>query len=521
MSSFKKTNVKIYAKKEPNITPDSLYWKKLGVPSLVKEFGPIDFIDFSPVEPHYFAVTCSVRVQIYNPITKVVQKNLSRFREAAYGGSFRSDGSLICVGGNECQVKLFDANSKSLLRVFKGHSSPVHRCFFTLDKTHIASFSDDKSVCLWDIPSEKKINTFADHNDYVRAGAISPVSTDTILSGGYDNIVHMYDTRINASVFNVDHGAPVESVLFLPTGGIFLSAGGTEIRVWDAFAGGRLLAKLCHHHKTVTCMCLGSGNKRLLSGSLDRHVKIFDIATYQVVHTLDYPNAILSLDVSPGDDTVVAGMVDGVVSVSRREEEIRPSKRERNKVSYHYTSNEFHSESIDIVVHEENVKLMSKHDVCLRKFQYSKALDNVLVPFIANKNPNITVALFQELLRRKALKAALAGRDSKSLTAILRFLIKNIGFCRYTCVLIDVASSLLDVYDGIEQSDEVNKLLLRLAERLKEEEQLTEDLLEVQGALQLLLCGASAGDSSETNTTTVATIQPSVNAQSNFVVNIT
>lgn len=61
--------------------------------------------------------------------------------------------------------------------------------------------------------------------DYVRAGAISPISTDIILSGGYDNIVRMYDTRINNSVFNLDHGAPVESVLFLPTGGVFLSAG--------------------------------------------------------------------------------------------------------------------------------------------------------------------------------------------------------------------------------------------------------------------------------------------------------
>ena len=79
---------------------------------------------------------------------------------------------------------------------------------------------------------------------------------------------------------------------------LYISTGGTEIRVWDAVAGGRLLAKLCQHHKTVTCLCLGSGNKRLLSGSLDRHVKIYDISSYQVVHTLDYPNAVLSLDVS-------------------------------------------------------------------------------------------------------------------------------------------------------------------------------------------------------------------------------
>lgn len=31
MAAFKKTNVKIYTKTGPDITPDTLYWKKLGV----------------------------------------------------------------------------------------------------------------------------------------------------------------------------------------------------------------------------------------------------------------------------------------------------------------------------------------------------------------------------------------------------------------------------------------------------------------------------------------------------------
>ncbi|KDR24524.1 U3 small nucleolar RNA-associated protein 15 homolog [Zootermopsis nevadensis] len=522
MASFKKTNLKIYTKTGPNITPDTLYWKKLGVPALVKEFGPIDYIDFSPVEPHYFAVTCSVRVQVYNPITKVVQKNLSRFRETAYGGSFRSDGNLICVGGDECQVKLFDASSKSLLRVFKGHASAVHRCFFTLDKTHIASFSDDKSVCLWDIPSESKVTSFSEHSDYVRAGAVSPVSTDIILSGGYDNIVRMYDTRVKASVFSVDHGAAVESVIFLPTGGIFLSAGGTEIRVWDAFTGGRLLAKLCQHHKTVTCLCLGSGNKRFLSGSLDRHVKIYDVSTYQVAHTLDYPNAVLSLDVSPGDETVVAGMVDGLVSISRREDEIRPTKQERKKVSYRYAPDGFQATSVDTIIPEEKKELMSKHDACLRRFQYSKAVDCVLMPYITNKKPAVTVCLFQELIRRKGLKAALAGREGKSLSAILRFLIKYIGDYRFTRTLIDVANMLLDTYDVVDLDMEIGVLFHRLARRLREEEQLTEELLSLQGAIQLLLSGAGVGESDNTGSrTSVTNIQPSQSAQSNFIVNLT
>lgn len=191
----------------------------------MKEFGSIDYIDFSLAEPHNFAVTCSVRLQVYNSITKLVTKSYSRFKEAAYGGCFRRDGKLLCAGGQEAVVRLFNISSNSMLRLFSGHKAAVHRTFFTADDIHIASFSDDKTVALWDISSEKQMISFNEHTDYIRAGAVSPVSTDILLSGGYDKYIHMYDTRTNKKILSVNHDASVESLLFLPTGGIFLSAG--------------------------------------------------------------------------------------------------------------------------------------------------------------------------------------------------------------------------------------------------------------------------------------------------------
>lgn len=78
---------------------------------------------------------------------------------------------------------------------------------------------------------------------------------------------------------------------------ILPSLGGCEVKVWDAIAG-RLLSKISQHHKTVTCLALASDNKRLLSGSLDRHIKIYDVDTYSVVHTLDYPAPVLCMAVA-------------------------------------------------------------------------------------------------------------------------------------------------------------------------------------------------------------------------------
>uniref|UniRef100_A0A0V0G9H3 U3 small nucleolar RNA-associated protein 15 homolog n=1 Tax=Triatoma dimidiata TaxID=72491 RepID=A0A0V0G9H3_TRIDM len=494
MSLFKKTNAKIFAKPSEKVTPDVIYWKQLGVPVLLKEFGPINYIDFSPVEPFHFAVTSSARVQIYNPVTKLVHKNLSKFKENAYGGTFRSDGQLLCAGGDEKLVKLFDVHSKSLLRVFKGHSSAVHRCYFTSDQTHITSFSDDKTVKIWDIPTETKITEFTDHEDYVRAGATSPVSPTTVISGSYDKTLKLYDSRISSSpVFTVNHGHPVESVLFLPSGGIFISAGGTELRVWDALAGGRLLARISHHHKTITCLCLASNNSRLLSGSLDRHVKIYDISTYRPVFNIDYPNSILSLGVSGNDETLVAGTVDGIVSVKRRDIE-KVSKKEdkkiKNRSSYRYAGDKL---NVDTVVQNEGKDLPLKHDYFLRKFQYGKVLDRILSPYLVNKAPHVTVALMQELMRRKGLEKALVLKQDKQLRSFLKFCLKYIGDYRFTITLIDAFNKFLDVFeDKLDQlSAEVLEILTMIQKRIQEEEELTMELVGVGGVIKMLLAASS------------------------------
>lgn len=110
-------------------------------------------------------------------------------------------------------------------------------------------------------------------------------------------------------------------------------------------AGGRLLSKISQHHKTITCLRLASGGKRLLSGSLDRHVKVYDMSTFEVIRTFDYSSPILSLGISvsfivcnaciyhitsnltyynfllqPNDQFMVVGMSDGIIAISRKEE---------------------------------------------------------------------------------------------------------------------------------------------------------------------------------------------------------
>ena len=91
---------------------------------------------------------------------------------------------------------------------------------------------------------------------------------------------------------------PVEQVLMFPSGTVAISSAGPIIRVWDIVAGGRCIRALSNHQKTVTAISFDAHASRLLTGGLDQMVKVYDVSTYKVVHTMRYPAPILCLAIS-------------------------------------------------------------------------------------------------------------------------------------------------------------------------------------------------------------------------------
>ena len=94
------------------------------------------------------------------------------------------------------------------------------------------------------------------------------------------------------------NAAPVEQVLMFPSGTVALSSAGPILRVWDLVAGGRCTRALSNHQKTVTALAFNASGSRLLTGGLDQMVKVYDVSSYKVVHTMRYPAPLLCLAIS-------------------------------------------------------------------------------------------------------------------------------------------------------------------------------------------------------------------------------
>mmetsp|Transcript_71652 Transcript_71652/g.144239 ORF Transcript_71652/g.144239 Transcript_71652/m.144239 type:complete len:546 (+) Transcript_71652:29-1666(+) len=523
--AYKKTNLKKFAAVQQRETAEGRYWRRFRHRSVQTFTAPCTSLHFSPVAPFNLAVSTSLSVLLLDPKTQKPNKMLSRFNDVAYSARYRHDGRLVAAGGEEGIVRTFEASSGSSLRHLRGHSAPVHAVRWSLDGLHIFSASDDKSVKLWDVPTQQCLWTRSEgHSDYARTAAVSPVSPHMWASGGYDHTVLLWDSRDRVStqpVVRIDHGAPVEDVLFLPGGSLLLSAAGNSIKVWDILGGGKMVHTLSNHQKTITSLCLDSTRSRLISGGLDGHVKIYSLDTFEVTHGLKYDAPVLSVAISPDNMQLVVGTSDGALtsrhhavkqsgtSSSKQPRPTLPPEQvaggslkffERGK-NLKTAGGDGSNRSVslgaegvassggtggDLQVLLHRRQRLRPYDTALRKFKYHDALDAALT----SRNPTVVITVLEELAHRQGLRRAVAGRDEVTLEPLLSFLARYTTNPRYATFLIDVCHVVFDMYKAvIGQSEAIDELFTRLGRQVKLEIGLHKDLMRLLGTMDTVMTG--------------------------------
>ncbi|KAL4095407.1 hypothetical protein PRIC1_008781 [Phytophthora ramorum] len=500
---FKRLVLKQFPASTEVETAENSYWKKFHAPEELQQVGPVTHIDVSPVSPHQVAVTSSTRIHLYSTRTNEIVKTFSRFRDVVYSGTFRSDGKLIVAGGESPHVQVLDINTRAILRSFKGHSAAIRSTRFSADNVHVISCSDDKTARYWDLPTGKPLALLGEHSDYVRSSAASPSSQNVWVTGSYDHTVKLWDLRtsdqtVSKSTMSLDHGAPVETCMIMPGGSLMLSAGGNTVKVWDILSGGRLVHSFSSHQKTITSLGLDGTGTRLISGSLDGHVKIYDLKTYELAHGFKYKSGVLAFGMSPTNSHLFAGTVDGILAVRRRtvkkaeQQEIMNRQAIVRGGSYKYFLRGKNAKPTpaDFTVATARHKRIQPYDRALRKFDYKKALDEAL----DTRSPIVVASMLEELRLRVGLKRALTGRDEESLEPLLAFLIKYVTDPKYASLLIHVCSIVCDLYaPKLSQSMLIDGLFLKLREKLNEELRVQKQVLNVVGMLDSVMAAQSNG----------------------------
>ncbi|CAA0828565.1 Protein SLOW WALKER 1 [Striga hermonthica] len=510
------------------LTPESKYWRSFKIPKDIettpaKSFVyPINSISFSPVAPHDFAAAHSASVSIFSGQTLDRRSTISNFSDTVASVSFRRDGKLLAAGDLTGTVHVIDARSRGHLRRLKGHSAAARLVRYprAADKTHLFSGGDDSVVKYWDVTAERCQVDLLGHKDYVRCGDTSPENDSLFVSGSYDHRIKLWDVRSGpggntGSVMELDHGKPVESVIYLPSGSLIATAGGNFMKIWDVIGGGKLLYSMESHNKTVTSLCLGKfaktgenedGQHRILSVSLDGYLKTFDYSKFKITHTMRFPEPLLSVGFSPDCSTRVVGTSKGNLYIGRKKMKMGASEDLNSRMVWkgiadndgkakrkflrpsHFRyfnrgQNLKPSEADYLIKRPKKVKF-AEHDKLLKKFRHKEAL----VAALGKRNPENVVAVMEELVARKKLLKCVSNVDSDELGLLLGFLQKYSTMPRYSGFLTKLANKVVESRaEDIRSSDELMNCIRNLKRDVEEEIRVQQSLLELQGIISPML----------------------------------
>lgn len=445
-------------------------------------------IDFHPLQS-YVAVCCGPRVQCFDGTypNSDPMRTFSKFKGASYGVSFRNDGRLLVVGGEEGRIRVFDEQSKALMKQFYGHNGAVRVSRFTPDRVFVMSAGDDKTVRKWDLGTEQLLWKTSLHTDSVRSGFVLESTPDVWVTGGYDKFVYGLDGRTQQQTFAVSLADPVEQMLSYGGDSNLAVANGNRVCIYDfrAFDRGPLVT-LANHAKTVTCLATSDSETRLLTGSVDQSVKVWNLVagSFECVLTQRFTAPVLSVGMAPSNQFFVVGMSDGLISMQHRP----PPKTLAPEVEEDlYKNTRGHGvhhkpERGDFRVPTGVRIKRTKVDGFLRKFQYREALDASL----SEKEPaGLTIALISDLIDRRALDASLTGRDDESLGAICDFLYAQITKSYYAEICIDVLDRILELYSSVfSQSKMLSEKFRRIQRKLDEEINLQKRYIELAAQLE-------------------------------------
>ena len=554
--TYLKLAVKRYAPRTLRETAEGRYWRAYKSPALIHQVSQVTSVAFAASRPHELAVTSSARVTVFDARSRRPTRTFARFKDVAYSGVLRDDGRALAVGGQQGWVQLFDCHSRAVLRKFQTHRRAVRSVRFS-PHSHgvIASASDDTTVRLWDVASGECATRFDGHVDYARSVAGHPASADAWASGGYDGTVRVWDARApssngsNGARMVLDHGAPVEDVAWLPSGSLLVSVGGQDLCVWDVLSGGRLLRRKRCHQKTVMCVhasrdggpppvfdehehlrrsAVDRTAPRILTGSLDGHVKVHELDAFGTTHSAKYPGPVMSVALSPDAETLAVGTANKFLSVRRRskpratllggDDESSRSQRHRGGATwgvptgsggfvarsgnryggrkggprrldagswqYFIRGQDAKAAEGDYQVQRLRRVRLKAHDKALRRFRYGEALDAAL----AGGRSETVAAVLEELARRGGLRTALAGRDAGGLAPVLAFAARHVANPRHTKQLAGVVRRVLDVYGGeVGASDAVDEMLRKVRDAVAERFELNQKLAELAGMSAPLL----------------------------------
>lgn len=204
----------------------------------------------------------------------------------------------------------------------KGHAGSVNSIAIDPESNILASGSDDKTICLWNLNTGKHIFTFFGLSKPISCVAFNP-RIPLLVSGGLDRAITTWNLETNTmrSLYS-DAGSSYSHLDFIfsaafTSNGEILATGSADktIKIWDIprWVSTRTLKG---HLDTIWSIAIGSNDQILVSGSADKTIRIWRLNSWDEPRILTgHSNWVTSVAISPNGKLLASGSGDTTIKL--------------------------------------------------------------------------------------------------------------------------------------------------------------------------------------------------------------
>jgi WD40 repeat protein/serine/threonine protein kinase len=232
-----------------------------------------------------------------------------------------TDNRFALSGSDDHTLKLWEVATEKCLWTFIGHIGNVTSVCLSANGQFALSGSIDNTLKLWEVATGRCLHTFIGHTSRVNSVCLS-ANSRFALSGSNDKTLKLWDIPTGqclqtfsghiGNVLSVCLSADSQLAISGSGNHVLISAGDNTLKdntlkLWEVETG-RCLRTFIGHADMVGSVCLSGDSQFVLSGSDDTTLKLWEVSTGKCLHTFSgHTSAVMSVCLSADSQFALSG----------------------------------------------------------------------------------------------------------------------------------------------------------------------------------------------------------------------
>ncbi|KAM6529652.1 hypothetical protein FALCPG4_007781, partial [Fusarium falciforme] len=198
---------------------------------------------------------------------------------------FSPNGNDLATGGDDGQIRIWDTESGTIKITLSCNKAEVYSLDFASDGNTLVSGGGGETVRLWNVQTGSLIKSFhTPGNERIWSVAISPNDKYLAISD-LDGVAHVFDIENETTPVTIlggpdGHKNCVHSVIFSPDGKKLVTGSlDRTVKIWELGDNPHCLKTLEGHEDFVISVTFTPNAHWILSGSKDRQLQCWDAQT--------------------------------------------------------------------------------------------------------------------------------------------------------------------------------------------------------------------------------------------------